>query len=149
MKPAAKSYSAKPEDFPLSAREWFLVDAEGKTLGRIACKIADVLRGKNKPTFTPHVDTGAFVIVINAEKVSLSGKKLDQKIYYRHTGYIGHLKSVSARDLLATKPEEIILKAVKGMLPHNKLADQMIKKLKIFAGNEHPHAAQNPAPLEL
>ncbi|MDH5509583.1 MAG: 50S ribosomal protein L13 [Nitrospinota bacterium] len=149
MKPAAKSYSAKKEEFPLGDKEWFVVDANGKALGRMACKIADVLRGKNKPTFTPHVDTGAFVVVINAGKVALSGKKQDQKIYYRHSGYLGSLKSVSAREMLSKKPEEVLRQAVKGMLPKNKLADQIILKLKIYAGGEHPHAAQNPTALEL
>ncbi|MDH5638791.1 MAG: 50S ribosomal protein L13, partial [Nitrospinota bacterium] len=109
----------------------------------------DVLRGKNKPTFTPHVDTGAFVVVINADKVALSGKKQDQKIYYRHSGYLGSLKSVSAREMLSKKPEEVLRHAVKGMLPKNKLADQIILKLKIYAGDEHPHVAQNPTALEL
>jgi len=149
MKPAVKSYCAKIEEFPMGAREWFLVDAKGKTLGRIATKIADLLRGKNKPTFTPHVDTGAFVIIINAEKVALTGNKQDQKIYYRHSGYLGSLRSTSARQLLAKKPEDVILKAVKGMLPKNRLSDQIIKKLKIYPGGEHPHVAQNPAALEL
>jgi len=133
----------------MGAREWFLVDAQGKTLGRIATKIADLLRGKNKPTFTPHVDTGAFVIIINAEKVALTGNKQDQKIYYRHSGYLGSLRSTSARQLLAKKPEDVIMKAVKGMLPKNRLSDQIIKKLKIYPGAEHPHVAQNPAALEL
>jgi large subunit ribosomal protein L13 len=149
MKPAAKSYCAKKEDFPLGSREWFLVDADGKSLGRMACKIADVLRGKNKPSFTPHVDSGAFVIVINADKVALSGKKLDQKFYYRHSGYLGHLRSTSAREMMKKKPDEVIRKAVKGMLPHNRLSEKLIVKLKIYSGKEHPHAAQSPAALEL
>ena len=149
MKPAVKSYCARKEDFPLGGRRWFVVDAEGKTLGRLSVRIADVLRGKDKPTFTAHVDTGDFVVVINAEKVLLTGAKLDQKIYYRHTGYIGHLKSATAREMLAKKPDEIIRQAVKGMLPKNKLAAQIIKKLKIYAGPANPHMAQNPAVLEL
>ena len=149
MKKSMKTYMAKAADFPAGTRGWTLIDADGKVLGRIASRIAEILRGKNKPTFTPHVDTGAFVVVINAEKVSLSGKKQDQKIYYRHSGYLGSLKSVSARQMLSNKPDEVLRKAVKGMLPRNKLADQIIAKLKIYSGGEHPHAAQNPVALEL
>jgi len=149
MKPAAKSYCARKEDFPTSAMEWFLVDAEGKTLGRMASKIAVILRGKNKPSFTPHVDTGAFVVVVNADKVSLSGAKLDQKFYYKHSGHLGHLKSASAREMMAKKPEEVIRQAVKGMLPHNRMSRKLIVKLKIYSGKDHPHAAQKPAALEL
>ncbi|SHF02695.1 50S ribosomal protein L13 [Alkalibacter saccharofermentans] len=130
-------------------RKWFVVDADGKTLGRLASEVAKILRGKNKPIYTPHVDTGDFVIVINAEKIVLTGKKLDQKMYRRHSGYIGGMKEMSYRKLLAEKPEFVIEKAVKGMLPHNILGRQMFKKLKVYKGSEHPHAAQKPEVLEL
>jgi large subunit ribosomal protein L13 len=130
-------------------RKWFVVDADGKTLGRLASEVAKILRGKNKPIYTPHVDTGDFVIVINAEKIALTGKKLDQKMYRRHSGYIGGMKEMSYRKLLADKPEFVIEKAVKGMLPHNILGRQMFKKLKVYKGSEHPHAAQKPEVLEL
>ncbi|HAE62976.1 MAG TPA: 50S ribosomal protein L13 [Eubacteriaceae bacterium] len=130
-------------------RKWFVVDADGKTLGRLASEVAKILRGKNKPIYTPHVDTGDFVIVINAEKIALTGKKLDQKMYRRHSGYIGGMKEISYRKLLADKPEFVIEKAVKGMLPHNILGRQMFKKLKVYKGSEHPHAAQKPEVLEL
>ena len=140
-----KTYSAKPGEI---TREWYLVDAEGKTLGRLATQIADTLRGKRKPQFTPHVDTGDFVIVVNAEKVRVTGNKLDQKRYYRHSGYPGGIRSRTLREQLDRRPTEVLRVAVKGMLPKNRLARQQITKLKIYAGPEHPHEAQNPKPLE-
>ena len=140
-----KTYSAKPGEV---TREWWLVDAEGKTLGRLATVIADTLRGKRKPQYTPHVDTGDFVIVVNAEKIQVTGNKLDQKRYYRHSGYPGGLRSRTLRDQLERRPTEVLRVAVKGMLPKNRLARQQITKLKIYAGPEHPHEAQNPKPLE-
>ncbi len=140
-----KTYSAKPGEV---TREWYLVDADGKTLGRLATQIADTLRGKRKPQYTPHVDTGDFVIVINAEKIAVTGNKLDQKRYYRHSGYPGGLRSRTLREQLDRRPTEVLRVAVKGMLPKNRLARQQITKLKIYAGPEHPHEAQNPRPLE-
>ena len=140
-----KTYSAKPGEV---TREWYLVDAEGKTLGRLATQIADTLRGKRKPQFTPHVDTGDFVIVVNAEKIHVTGNKLDQKRYCRHSGYPGGLRSRTLREQLDRRPTEVLRVAVKGMLPKNRLARQQITKLKIYAGPEHPHEAQNPRPLE-
>ncbi len=140
-----KTYSAKPGEI---TREWYLVDAEGKTLGRLATQIADTLRGKRKPQYTPHVDTGDFVIVVNAEKIHVTGNKLDQKRYYRHSGYPGGLRSRTLREQLDRRPTEVLRVAVKGMLPKNRLARQQITKLKIYAGPEHPHEAQNPRPLE-
>jgi large subunit ribosomal protein L13 len=140
-----KTYTAKPGEIE---REWFLVDAEGKTLGRLATHIADTLRGKGKPVYTPHVDTGDFVVVVNAEKIAVTGSKLDTKIYYRHSGYPGGIKQRTLREQLERRPTEVIRKAVKGMLPKNKLASAQITKLKIYAGPEHPHAAQSPKPLE-
>jgi large subunit ribosomal protein L13 len=140
-----KTYSAKPGEI---TREWYLVDAEGKTLGRLATQIADTLRGKRKPQFTPHVDTGDFVIVVNAEKIHVTGNKLDQKRYYRHSGYPGGLRSRTLREQLDRRPTEVLRVAVKGMLPKNRLARQQITKLKIYAGPEHPHEAQNPKLLE-
>lgn len=131
------------------SREWFLVDVEGKVLGRVATEIANILRGKKKAVFTPSVDTGDFVVVVNAEKIALTGKKLSDKIYYSHSEYPGGLKSISAGKLLEKKPEEIIRKAVKGMLPKNKLSRHMISKLKIYTGPEHPHKAQQPKTLSL
>jgi large subunit ribosomal protein L13 len=136
---------AKPNEVQ---RDWYVVDAAGQTLGRLASEIAKILRGKHKPTFTPHVDTGDFVIVVNAEKVELTGKKLDQKKYYRHSGYPGGLKETTYRKLMDKKPELVIEKAVKGMIPHNKLGRQIIKKLKVYAGPDHPHQAQQPRELE-
>ncbi|MGZ4353282.1 MAG: 50S ribosomal protein L13 [Gaiellaceae bacterium] len=130
-------------------REWYLVDAEGKTLGRLATQIADVLRGKRKAVYTPHVDTGDFVVVVNAEKVAVTGNKLDDKMYYRHSGYPGGLKSRPLREQLERQPTEVLRKAVKGMLPRNKLAARQLVKLKIYAGPDHPHEAQAPKPLEL
>ena len=141
-----KTYSAKPGEI---AREWYLVDADGLTLGRLATQIADTLRGKRKPEYTPHVDTGDFVIVVNAEKIAVTGNKLDQKRYYRHSGYPGGLKSRSLREQLDRRPTEVIRTAVRGMLPKNRLARQQITKLKVYAGPEHPHASQNPRPLTL
>jgi len=122
--------------------EWYVVDAAGKTLGRLATQIANVLRGKHKPTFTPHVDCGDYVIVLNADKIVLTGNKLDQKYYHQYSGYMGGLRSQSARQVLSTHPERIIEFAVKGMLPKNRLSRQVIKKLKVYAGSEHPHSAQ-------
>lgn len=141
-----KSYMAKPEDIK---RKWYLVDAEGKTLGRMASQIASILRGKNKPIFTPFIDTGDFVIVINAEKVVLTGKKLDEKIYRHHSLYPGGLKETPYRKLLATKPELVIEEAVRRMLPKGPLGRQMVKKLKVYKGSEHNHEAQQPETLEL
>ena len=141
-----KTYSAKPHEVE---RKWYVVDAEGKTLGRLATEIAKILRGKHKPIYTPHVDTGDYVIVINADKVRVTGKRLDQKIYYRHSGYIGGLKAVPLRRMLETHPERVIEHAVKGMLPKNRLGRKMYKKLKVYASPDHPHQAQKPEPLEL
>ncbi len=141
-----KTYSAKNDEVE---RRWYLVDLDGQTLGRAATRIAMVLRGKHKPEFTPHTDTGDFVVVINAEKVRLSGNKLQQKRYYRHSGFIGNLKERTAAEMLATKPEELIRLAVRGMLPKNTLARQQLKKLKVYAGSDHPHQAQQPKPLDL
>ena len=141
-----KTYSAKPGEI---TREWYLVDAEGKTLGRLATQIADTLRGKRKPTYTPHIDTGDFVVVINAEKISVTGQKRTEKMYYRHSGYPGGLRSRTLREQLERRPTEVLRVAVKGMLPKNRLARQQITKLKIYAGPEHPHEAQNPKSLEL
>jgi large subunit ribosomal protein L13 len=140
------TFSAKRKEIE---RAWFLVDAENKVLGRLAAKIAAVLRGKHKPVFTPHVDTGDFVIVINADKIHLTGTKLDNKMYYRHSGYPGGIKGVSAGEMLEKKPEAIIQHAVKGMLPKNKLGRQQLKKLKVYAGTEHPHESQMPQELKL
>ncbi len=143
-----RSYNAKPAEAH-AAREWWVVDAEGQPLGRVASKVASILRGKHKPTFTPHVDTGDFVVVINAAKVKATGRKLDDKKYYSHSGYIGSLKSITLKDALANKPELPIKHAVKGMLPKNILGRQLLKKLKVYSGAEHPHEAQNPQPLAL
>ena len=139
-----KSYIAKSAEVE---RKWYVVDAEGKTLGRLASEIAMVLRGKRKPTYTPHVDCGDYVIVINAEKVEVTGKKRKEKIYKRHTGYPGGLREVTFEKLQARKPEEIIRHAVKGMLPDGRLGRQMFKKLKVYAGPQHEHAAQKPEEL--
>jgi large subunit ribosomal protein L13 len=141
-----KTYQAKKEEVE---HQWFLVNAEGKVLGRMAAELAKILRGKNKPIYTPHVDTGDFVVVINASKVSLTGKKMKDKIYYHHSGHPGGIKAISAEKLLAQKPTELIRKAVKGMLPKNSLGRQMLTKLKIFAGPNHRHEAQGPIPLEI
>jgi large subunit ribosomal protein L13 len=141
-----KTYSAKPGEIQ---RDWWIVDAEGKTLGRLATQIADTLRGKNKATYTPHTDTGDFVIVVNAEKIHVTGQKLDQKMYYNHSGYPGGLRTRTLRTQLERRPTEVLRKAVKGMLPRNRLARQQITKLKIYAGPEHPHEAQAPKELEV
>jgi large subunit ribosomal protein L13 len=139
-----KTWNAKPGEIE---REWRLVDAEGQTLGRLATRIADTLRGKDKPQFTPHVDTGDFVVVVNAEKVAVTGKKLDDKKYHRHSGYPGGLRTRTLREQLERRPEEVIRKAVKGMLPRNRLSRAQLRKLKIYAGPEHPHTAQAPKEL--
>jgi large subunit ribosomal protein L13 len=141
-----RTWNAKPDAIE---RRWYLVDAEGQTLGRLATRVADTLRGKRKPEYTPHVDTGDFVVVVNAEKVAVTGKKLEQKMYYRHSGYPGGLRARPLRDELDRRPTEVIRKAVKGMLPRNRLARQQITKLKVYAGPQHPHEAQKPEPLRL
>jgi len=138
--------SAKPAEV---RRAWYLIDAEGKTLGRLATECARRLRGKHKPQYTPHVDTGDYLVVVNAEKIRVTGNKLQDKMYHRHTGYIGHLRSTSLSEMLDTHPERVIEIAVKGMLPHNPLGRAMLKKLKVYAGPEHRHAAQQPQPLEI
>lgn len=140
------TYIAKPAEVE---RKWYVVDAEGKTLGRFASEIAKILRGKNKPIFTPHVDTGDYVVVINADKIRVTGDKLDSKIYRRHSGYVSGLKETTLRVLMATKPTEAVYRAVKGMLPKNVLGRQTIKKLKVYAGSVHRHEAQRPEPLEI
>jgi large subunit ribosomal protein L13 len=141
-----KTYTAKPGEV---TRDWYIVDADGLTLGRLATLIADTLRGKRKPQYTPHVDTGDFVVVVNAEKIHVTGNKLDQKIYYRHSGYPGGLKERTLREQLDRRPTEVLRKAVKGMLPKNRLAAKQLNKLKIYAGPEHPHGPHNPQPLNL
>lgn len=141
-----KTYVAKPGQVE---RKWYVVDAEGKTLGRLATQIATILRGKHKPQYTPHEDVGDFVVVINAEKIHVTGRKLDQKKYYRHTGYPGGIREITLRRQLERHPERVIESAVKGMLPHNTLGRQQLRKLKIYAGTEHPHEAQQPQVLEL
>ncbi len=141
-----KTYSAKSETVK---RDWHLVDADGKTLGRLASEIARRLRGKHKPEYTPHVDTGDYIVVINAEKVHVTGKKASDKIYYHHTGYIGGIKGVSFEDMVAKAPERPIEIAVKGMLPKNSLGREMYRKLKVYAGSEHPHSAQQPTLLDI
>ena len=138
------TYMPNPQDV---ARKWYVDDGSGIPLGRLASEVAKILRGKNKPIYTPHADTGDFVIIVNAGEVALTGKKLDTKIYYHHSLYPGGLKSMKYRDFMAKKPERAVEKAVKGMLPHNRLGDQMFTKLKVYAGPEHPHAAQKPEPL--
>ena len=140
------TFMAKPNEVE---QKWYLVDANGKTLGRLATEVATILRGKHKPEFTPHVDTGDFVVVINAEKINLTGKKLQQKKFYRHSGFPGGLKTVDYQTLLQTKPELAVEKAIKGMLPHNRLGSALAKKLKVYSGAEHPHAAQKPEVLEI
>ena len=138
--------SAKRSDNP---QKWYVVDASGAVLGRLASQVAQRLRGKHNPHFTPHVDTGDWVIVINADKITLSGRKMDQKVYYRHSGYIGGLKEITAKELLKKKPEALVQYAVKGMLPKNKLGRQIFKKLKVYAGATHPHEAQQPETLSI
>lgn len=140
------TYSAKSSE---NAGKWMLVDAQGAVLGRLASAVASRIRGKHNPLYTPHADTGDSVIVINAEKITLTGKKLDQKCYYRHSGYMGGLKTTTAKELLAKKPEDMIRFAVKGMLPRNKLGRDLLKKLRVYAGDKHPHTAQNPEVLKL
>lgn len=136
------TYYVKPEE-----RRWYVISAAEDTLGRVAARVAAVLRGKHKATFSPHVDGGDFVIVTDAEKIRVTGKKLRQKIYYRHSGYPGHLKAEELRHLLARRPEEVMMRAVRGMLPHNRLGARMLKRLRVYRGAEHPHQAQQPAPL--
>jgi len=141
-----KTYQAKKEEVD---HKWYLVNAEGKVLGRLSAELAKILRGKNKPTYTPYLDTGDFVVVVNAGKVTLTGKKMKDKIYYHHTGYPGGIREMNAEKLLTKRPTEMIRIAVKGMLPKNSLGRQMLRKLKIYAGPNHPHEAQRPVPLEL
>jgi large subunit ribosomal protein L13 len=141
-----KTFSANPATV---RRDWYVVDAEGQTLGRLATEVARRLRGKHKPEYTPHVDTGDYIVVINAEKVRVTGRKTTDKMYYHHTGYIGNMKSISFDKLIAKAPERVIQTAVKGMLPKNPLGRAMFKKLKVYAGSEHQHAAQQPKPLEI
>ncbi len=141
-----KTYSPKPQDIQ---RQWWLVDAEGQTLGRLASKIASILRGKHKPIYAPHMDTGDFVVIINASKIAVTGNRMDDKIYYHHSGHIGGIKSITLRDQMKRFPERPIKLAIKGMLPKNALGKQMLTKLKVYAGSEHPHTAQQPQPLEL
>jgi len=140
------TFVAKPHELE---RKWYVVDAEGQTLGRLASEVAKILRGKHKPIFTPHVDTGDHVIVINAEKIELTGKKLEQKMYYRHSGFPGGLKQMNYKTFLQAKPELLVEKAIKGMLPHNRLGRVIASKLKVYRGPEHPHTAQKPEILEL
>ena len=139
-----KTYMANPDKIE---RKWYVVDAEGQTLGRLAAEVAKVLRGKNKPEFTPHIDTGDNVIVINAEKIKVTGKKLDQKVYYHHSDYVGGMKETTLREMMAKKPEQVIELAVKGMLPKGPVGRTMIKKLHVYAGAEHAHQAQKPEVL--
>ena len=141
-----KSYMASASTIE---RKWYVVDAEGQTLGRLASEIAKVLRGKNKPTYTPHIDTGDYVIVINAEKIKVSGNKLNDKIYYHHSGYVGGMKEVKAKDMLEKNPEKAMMLAIKGMLPHNRLGRKMINKVRIYAGSEHENQAQKPEVWEV
>ena len=139
-----KSFMASPSTIE---KKWYVVDAAGHTLGRLASEVASVLRGKNKPIYTPHIDTGDYVIIVNADKIKVTGKKLDQKIYYSHSAYVGGMKETTLKDMLAKKPEYVISHAVKGMLPKGPLGRQMLKKLHVYAGAEHPHAAQKPEAL--
>src|SRR6201991_4495527 len=139
-----KTFNLKPGEI---TRDWYVVDADGQTLGRLATQIADTLRGKGKPQYTPHVDTGDFVVVVNAEKIAVTGSKLDSKLYYRHSGYPGGLRVRTLREQLERRPTEVLRKAVKGMLPRNKLSRQQITKLKIYTGPDHPHVAQDPKPF--
>lgn len=141
-----KTYMATPSTIE---RKWYVVDAEGQTLGRLASEVATVLRGKHKPTYTPHLDTGDFVIVINAEKIKLTGRKESQKMYYRFTGYVGNLKKITYKTMMEKHPDRIIQMAVKGMIPHNVLGRQVMDKLHVYAGSEHPHQAQKPEVLEI
>ena len=141
-----KTYSARKEDIE---RQWVVIDAQDQVLGRLATRVATILRGKNKPIFTNHVDTGDFVIIVNAEKVRLTGNKLDAKMYYRHSGYPGGIKGMTAREMLERKPEQVIKNAVKGMLPKNRLASKVLTKLKVYAGPDHPHQSQQPEKLAI
>ena len=141
-----KTFSAKSHDID---RNWYLVDAQNKTLGRLSTEIANRLRGKHKPIYTPHVDTGDYIVVVNASKIRVTGKKMTDKVYYKHTGYIGNLKSENLETMLEKYPEKVLMKSVRGMLPKSKLGNAMIKKLRVFAGPEHTHIAQQPEPLEL
>ena len=141
-----KTYMANPDKIE---RKWYVVDAAGHTLGRLASEVASVLRGKNKPIYTPHIDTGDYVIIVNADKVKVTGKKLDQKIYYNHSAYVGGMKETTLKDMLAKKPEYVINHAVKGMLPKGPLGRQMLKKLHVYAGENHLHEAQKPEVLEI
>ena len=141
-----KTFSAKNHDVD---RNWYLVDARNKTLGRLSTEIATRLRGKHKPIYTPHVDTGDYIVVVNASKIRVTGKKMTDKMYYKHTGYIGNLKSENLATMLEKYPEKVLMKSVRGMLPKSKLGSAMIKKLRVFAGPEHTHIAQQPEPLEL
>ena len=141
-----KTFSAKSHDID---RSWYLVDAQNKTLGRLSTEIANRLRGKHKPIYTPHVDTGDYIVVVNASKIRVTGKKMTDKVYYKHTGYIGNLKSENLETMLEKYPERVLMKSVRGMLPKSKLGRAMIKKLRVFAGPEHAHIAQHPQPLEL
>ena len=141
-----KTFTAKPAEVK---RDWYVVDADGKTLGRLASEIARRLRGKHKAEYTPHVDTGDYIVVVNAEKVAVTGNKRSDKMYHRHTGYIGNLKSISFEKLIDRKPEQVIQLAVKGMMPKGPLGRAMLRKLKVYAGTEHHHTAQQPKPLEI
>jgi large subunit ribosomal protein L13 len=141
-----KTFSAKPQTV---TRSWYVVDADGKTLGRLASELARRLRGKHKPEYTPHVDTGDYIVVVNAEKIRVTGRKLSDKLYHRHTGYVGNLKTESLQQLLGRAPEQALMLAVKGMLPRNSLGRQMLKKLKVVSGKTHPHEAQQPLALEI
>ena len=141
-----KTFSAKNNDID---RSWYLVDAQNKTLGRLSTEIATRLRGKHKPIYTPHVDTGDYIVVVNASKIRVTGNKMTDKVYYKHTGFIGNLKSVNLETMLEKYPEKVLMKSVRGMLPKSKLGNAMIKKLRVFAGPEHTHTAQQPEPLEL
>tara|TARA_B100000959_G_C14960685_1_gene615658 strand:+ start:1663 stop:2091 length:429 start_codon:yes stop_codon:yes gene_type:complete len=141
-----KTISAKKEDV---IRDWYLVDAKNKTLGRLSTEIAIRLRGKHKPIYTPHVDTGDFIVVINASKITVTGNKMEDKMYYKHTGYIGNMKSANLATMMKKNPETVLMKSVRGMLPKTKLGNAMIKKLRVFSGPEHTHTAQSPKPLEI
>ena len=141
-----KTFVAKPATIE---KKWYVVDADGQTLGRLSTVVADALRGKRQVIYTPNIDTGDFVVIVNAEKIAVTGKKLDEKMYWRHSGYPGGIKGEALKDLLARRPEEVVRRAVKGMLPHNKLGAAQLRKLKVYAGPEHPHVAQNPAPLAI
>ena len=141
-----KTFVAKPAT---TEKNWFVVDAAGQTLGRLSTVVADTLRGKRKPIYTPNIDTGDFVVVVNAEKIVVTGKKLDEKMYWRHSGYPGGIKGESLKSLLARRPAEVVRRSVKGMLPHNRLGAAQLRKLKVYAGPDHPHEAQHPEPLEI